>query len=365
MTIETVIGFDSAWTDANLGAICMIKHQEGRLVSFHPPSLVNFQEAAEIIQQVAASSDYTIVAIDQPTLVPNSESLRPVERVAGSIVNKLGGGVQPANRSRETMFGDAAPIWKFLNRIAAQENPAVAREALQGLFLIEVFPALSLPAMVPTIWHRRRAAKYNPGNKKKFMIEDWRLVADGLASLARELRLGSIEVASLEMAELKQPKKLDQDKLDAMICLLVAWIWRHHPREASMVIGDGVSGYIVTPVSNETASVLKNSSLKNCVPIDIVWSQDASRSVDKSNSNEESHVESPKIHQKINYLESDSNDEASLFKKCPECGHTFVGKGWGGIDSHWRANHEDIMPYAVAWKFIKKGEKPSVQDVAY
>jgi len=25
---------------------------------------------------------------------------------------------------------------------------------------------------------------------------------------------------------------------------------------------------------------------------------------------------------------------------CPECGHSFRGLGWGGIDAHWRAHHE-------------------------
>lgn len=40
---------------------------------------------------------------------------------------------------------------------------------------------------------------------------------------------------------------------------------------------------------------------------------------------------------------------------CPECGHLFRGSGWDGIDSHWRARHESIMPYAEAWPLIKAG----------
>jgi len=30
---------------------------------------------------------------------------------------------------------------------------------------------------------------------------------------------------------------------------------------------------------------------------------------------------------------------------CPECGHTFVGNGWDGIDAHWRAKHNKVMSY--------------------
>lgn len=42
-------------------------------------------------------------------------------------------------------------------------------------------------------------------------------------------------------------------------------------------------------------------------------------------------------------------------KVCPECGHLFRGNGWDGIDSHWRAKHESVMPYAEAWPLIKAG----------
>jgi hypothetical protein len=43
-------------------------------------------------------------------------------------------------------------------------------------------------------------------------------------------------------------------------------------------------------------------------------------------------------------------------KVCPECGHIFQGEGWGGIDAHWRAKHEDIMPYEKAWPLLKSGK---------
>lgn len=46
-------------------------------------------------------------------------------------------------------------------------------------------------------------------------------------------------------------------------------------------------------------------------------------------------------------------------KVCPECGYTFQGGNWGGIDAHWKAFHHDIMPYKDAWTIIKAGGKPS------
>lgn len=40
---------------------------------------------------------------------------------------------------------------------------------------------------------------------------------------------------------------------------------------------------------------------------------------------------------------------------CPECGHQFRGNGFDGIDAHWRARHERVMPYSKAWPLIKAG----------
>lgn len=38
---------------------------------------------------------------------------------------------------------------------------------------------------------------------------------------------------------------------------------------------------------------------------------------------------------------------------CPECGHQFRRNGFDGIDAHWRAKHDDVMPYEEAWPLIK------------
>jgi predicted transcriptional regulator len=42
-------------------------------------------------------------------------------------------------------------------------------------------------------------------------------------------------------------------------------------------------------------------------------------------------------------------------KLCPVCGHRFKGKGWDGIDAHWRSKHEATMPYERAWPLIRSG----------
>ena len=42
-------------------------------------------------------------------------------------------------------------------------------------------------------------------------------------------------------------------------------------------------------------------------------------------------------------------------KLCPLCGHRFKGRGWDGIDAHWRSRHEADLPYERAWPLIRSG----------
>ena len=59
------------------------------------------------------------------------------------------------------------------------------------------------------------------------------------------------------------------------------------------------------------------------------------------------------------------NQETLEKKVCPECGHVFQGSGWDGIDAHWRAKHEDIMPYGEAWPQLKSGNYKKLRPEDY
>ena len=60
------------------------------------------------VREIRGPGQLTLVAIDQPTIVPDQSSMRPAERIAASAISWLGGGVQPANRARVGMFDDEA-----------------------------------------------------------------------------------------------------------------------------------------------------------------------------------------------------------------------------------------------------------------
>jgi len=265
---ETFVGFDSAWVGNTPGGICWATFVDGRFEKWGEPRCATFDDAAGIIEELHAQSAYTLVALDQQTVVENETGMRPVEKVAASLVSKLKGGVQPANRSKEAMFGDAAPIWKFIERIGATQNPAEARSASDGLHLIEVFPALALPSLELQIWERKRKAAYNP-SKKNFSPEDWRMVAKTVQRHAKQLKIAPLAKWAAQMADKDRPAKPDQDRIDAAICLIIALYWRcRNMRDIDMAfIGDTDNGYMVTPVAPETREILQTAAEKKGVPM--------------------------------------------------------------------------------------------------
>lgn len=250
--MDTLIGFDSAWTDNKKapGAICALTFDGRKPIAFHPPRLSTFNEALAFIDVVKSEDGATLIALDQPTVVPNLTSMRPVEKVAASLISWIGGGVQPSNRSKVRMFCDASPIWAFLSNLGATENPELARTATSGTHVMEVFPALALPSLDAQFFSRLGGPRYNPGRKKTFRLEDWQKVAR--AAEGQFLSFNLTEAASWCAAEAERdsPTKADQDRLDAMLCLLVAVHWRFGERQSSIILGDLESGYMIFPASN-------------------------------------------------------------------------------------------------------------------
>lgn len=121
----TFIGFDSAWADNPKapGAICSISFNGSTFTGFLPPRLVGFAGASEFIRSAPPGEGPTVLALDQPTIVPNATGMRPVEKVVATLVSWIGGGVQPANRGRRGMFDDGAPVWRFLSDLGPSRTP--------------------------------------------------------------------------------------------------------------------------------------------------------------------------------------------------------------------------------------------------
>ncbi len=271
MRASQFVGFDSAWggNPRRLGAICSISFSGEEYFNFKEPEPVGFTDASDYIDLIRRFEMPTLIALDQPTVVANPTGVRPVEKVVASLISWMGGGVQPANLRRAAFFGKDVPIWQFLRRLAAVEDPEAARVADHGAHLIEVFPALALASLELKFFGRLMGPRYNP-ERKTFQLGSWIAVIDAMRAEAQRLSCTPF-VEWLDRLRMKgAPRKADQDLLDAALCLLVAIRWRLSPRETSVAIGDLRSGYMIAPVSVAVLGRLRQAAMARGVPIDAL-----------------------------------------------------------------------------------------------
>jgi predicted RNase H-like nuclease len=246
---DLLVGFDSAWTRRRLGAMVGVLRQgNGTYRELGPPRTASFDEAAETIRRwrEAFTPSRTLVFLDQPTIVPNPTGQRPVEHIVASLVSRRYGGVQPANTSRQEMFGPGAPLWSFLEEFDGTQDPFVSDRAMR---VLETYPVLAMIAFGWILPDEKRATgrlpKYNPERRKTFLLADWthvcRRSADALASHG----LPTLSVWMDAARQVDAPRKALQDCVDASLCLLVTL----HVAEGkeSVLIGQETSGYMIVP----------------------------------------------------------------------------------------------------------------------
>lgn len=260
MTREAFIGFKSAWADKNPGSIAWASFSDRSLIKCGLPKPAFFNDAINVYNELRACHDFLLIGIDQPTIVENCSGMRPVEKTVSSLIGKLGSGVQPANLQKSESFGPSAPIRRFLANIDALQDPMIARVSREGAYLIEVYAVLALTALEPEIMKRNKAARYNPAKRQNFCLDDWRLVTQAVGRQTSKFNLPVLSSWARSAANIGSPEKYEQNKLDAVICLIVALQWRWALRESVAMIGDLDSGYMITPVSTSTKTILKNSA---------------------------------------------------------------------------------------------------------
>lgn len=257
-----LVGFDSAWTARRSGAIAGVaRSADGSIRELGHPNVANFPEAAEQITAWQAQHDAatTVVMLDQPTIVTAATGQRPVEHIVSSPVGRRRGGVQPSSTSRTDMFGADAPLWPFVRRFGAECDP---RGPVAATSVFETYPVLTMIALGWLRADRRpagRLPKYNPERRSTFSLDDWQFVCGKLAEEFRRRSMPSLLAWTNEAASKAKPRKVDQDKLDACICLLAAL----HVGEGRdcLMVGDTGTGFVVVPYGDRLHRELEERCL--------------------------------------------------------------------------------------------------------
>ena len=246
-----LVGFDSAWTPGNRGAIVgALRDAGGAYHELGRPRVASFDEALRSIQrwQTDFAPSRTIILLDQPTVVPNATGQRPVENIVAGPVSRRFGGVQPANTSRTQMFGPAAPLWSFLATLGCATDPLLGSG---GTRVLETYPVLALIGLGWCVADRRptgRLPKYNPARRKTFALSDWRYVCTQAASALEAHQLPELGAWLMSAGSNAHPRKQLQDCVDACLCLLVGI--RLAEGDESVIVGNSVSGHIIVPADS-------------------------------------------------------------------------------------------------------------------
>ena len=146
LTRAVFVGFDSAWADKATapGAICSVHFDGVGFMDFRPPELVDFDRSLDYIRSRHRAQ--------------RERDVRPAEKVVGSLISWMGGGVQPANTGRP-LFGRAAPVTLFLRQLGAAEDPEMARTADSGDSLDRSLPSPGVGLLgAGVFWIEERAA---------------------------------------------------------------------------------------------------------------------------------------------------------------------------------------------------------------
>lgn len=244
-----LVGFDSAWTATNSGALVgVLRSDAGTFHEFGEPEVANYEQARDLILrwQEEHAPAATIIFLDQPTIVKNPKGQRPVESIVSASVSRRRGGMQPSSTSRKGMFDAEAPVWPFLTLFGGVADPL---EPIYGTRVFETYPVLTIISLGWTLPDNDRPLgrlpKYNPQVKKTFATSDWRHVGESVSEEFRLRGISELTQWASRAAQLPSPRKQDQDRLDACLCLLGAL--HLIERKECLMVGDQQTGYIVVP----------------------------------------------------------------------------------------------------------------------
>jgi predicted RNase H-like nuclease len=245
-------GFDAAWGARNSGAICNLALQEdGSLRLDCDPIIANWDQAIAQASQAKAVGLH-VWAIDQPICVQNETRCRPVDQdLSRALMAGFGCGAFPANL-RNPCWARHARIWDFVHSLEEHNyvhNPMAVPSAKNGRYYFECYPH---PALLG-VFGLDRILKYKIRHHN---TSDWRKLIEFLRSLATS-ELPVRNICSFVQEGLAQ-NKVNEDKLDSIICSYTAAYWWKFGIKRSTMIGDLATGYIVTPHSNPTYAALAN-----------------------------------------------------------------------------------------------------------
>jgi predicted RNase H-like nuclease len=189
-------------------------------------------------------NESAVVAVDAPTIIPNSTGMRLPDRLAHQQFGRYHAGCYPANlglpfAQRTTAFGQALEQRGFLH------EPTLPMRQVVGRYQLEVFPH----AATIHLFRLERILKYKKGRiaeRRQGLIQLRHHILMQLPQLMPPVSLADPQIIP-EVPTTGKAMKALEDRLDSLICAYVAAHWWYWGAEKNWVLGDRTTGYIVVP----------------------------------------------------------------------------------------------------------------------
>lgn len=233
-----IAGLDLAWGERNGDGLCLLRAEPGGEVEVAASAHV-FGDGALFawLETHLGNDGPALVGVDAPLVCPNVTGARPADREAQRRFARFHAGPHPANAARCVRPLRVAAALRDRLGCALHWDPSRSDR-----LALEVFPH---PATVR--WFGlTRIVKYKRGPVAARRVEFGRLqdlTRAWLTADCPEMRQTSA-LSELLAARWTKPA---EDRLDALLCALVAWQHWRSRGEGTEVLGDAETGFIVVP----------------------------------------------------------------------------------------------------------------------
>ncbi|MDF5735847.1 MULTISPECIES: DUF429 domain-containing protein [unclassified Nostoc] len=238
------IGIDLGWKSQPSG-LCCLEWIDGQLQLLDLDRKEAIADILTWLDQSVQPDEPAIIAVDAPTLIPNATGSRLADKLSHKYFGKYHAGCYPANQNLP--FADRTINFGLeLESRGFAHAPTIEPQKLNR-YQIEVFPH---PAIV-NLFNLERILKYKKGRLNERRLELIKLqnyIIDILPSFSPPLR--SLHLCGSFLWEIPTTGaalKATEDKLDSLICAYVAAYWWYWGEQRNLVLGDGITGYIIIP----------------------------------------------------------------------------------------------------------------------
>lgn len=244
------LGIDLGWSSGASG-LCCLAWQEGQLRLLALDHRLAIADILTWVDTWAGAAEPALVAVDAPTLIPNSAGMRLPDRLTHHHFGRYHAGCYPANLGRPFAqrtigFGISLEQRGFAHAPSIQPRQP-------GRYQIEVFPH---PATVH-LFGLQQILKYKKGrlaNRQAALTRLRQYILDVLPALEPALNFDHQPSSPLlplpPIPSRGAALKALEDQLDSLICAYVAAHWWYWGTDRNWVLGDRASGYIIAPAPN-------------------------------------------------------------------------------------------------------------------